>query len=103
MLGRLFAPYAVATASSPRVYRPRRPERTVLYRSLALHFEHFVQVYEERFLHTHGYLRGYVEPAVHRYLDCGIFDQGVARVRCKETSPRHRTAGTTTSSPDVFG
>ncbi len=75
---------SVAAASSPHVYRPRRPERTVLYRALALHFEHFVQVYEERFRHTHGYLRGCVEPAVHRYLDCGISDQGVARVRCSD-------------------
>ncbi len=33
---------------------------------------------------THGHLRGCVEPAVHRYLDCGIFDQGVARVRCPD-------------------
>jgi hypothetical protein len=31
--------------------------------------------------HTHGYLRGCVEPTVHRYLDCGISDHGVARVR----------------------
>ncbi len=65
-----------ATASSARVYRPRRPERTVLYRALAQHFERFLHVYGERFLHTHGYLRGCVEPAVHRYLDCGIFDLG---------------------------
>jgi len=25
-----------------------------------------------------------VEPAIHRYLDCGIFDHGVARVRCPD-------------------
>ena len=62
----------------------RHPERTILYRALAHHFEHFLRVYEERFLYTHGYLRGCVEPAVHRYLDCGIFDQGVARVRCPD-------------------
>jgi hypothetical protein len=41
-------------------------------------------VYEERFRHAHGSLRRCVEPAVHRYLDCGIFDQGVARVRCPD-------------------
>ncbi|MGB6000365.1 MAG: transposase zinc-binding domain-containing protein, partial [Thermoanaerobaculia bacterium] len=41
-------------------------------------------VYEERFEPTHGYLRRFVEPAVYRYLDCGIFDQGVARIRCPE-------------------
>ncbi|MFQ5527632.1 MAG: hypothetical protein ACE5GX_15400, partial [Thermoanaerobaculia bacterium] len=72
---------SVAAAASPRVYRTRRPERTVLYRALAHHFQRFLHVYEERFRHTHGYLRGCVEPSVHRYLDCGIFDQGVARVR----------------------
>ncbi|MCP4204199.1 MAG: hypothetical protein GY769_19970 [bacterium] len=75
---------SVAAAASPRFYRPRCPERTVLYRAMAHHFEQFVQVYEERFLHTHSYLRGCVEPAVYRYLDCGIFDHGVARVRCPE-------------------
>jgi len=75
---------AVAATSSAQVYRPRRPERTVLYRALSHHFEHFLHVYEDRFRHTHGYLRGCVEPAVHRYLDCGIFDQGVARVRCPD-------------------
>ena len=57
-----------AAASRARVYRPHHPEHTVLYRALALHFEHFVQVYEERFRNTHGYLRSCVEPAVHRYL-----------------------------------
>lgn len=71
----------VAAAASTRVYRPRHPERTVLYRALTHHFEHFLRGYEERFLATHGYLRSCVEPAVHRYLDCGIFDQGIARVR----------------------
>ncbi|MGB6363834.1 MAG: transposase [Thermoanaerobaculia bacterium] len=67
-----------------RVYRARRPERTVLYRALAHHFERFLLAYEERFEPTHGYLRRCVEPAVHRYLDCGIFDQGVARIRCPD-------------------
>ncbi|MGB6367547.1 MAG: transposase zinc-binding domain-containing protein [Thermoanaerobaculia bacterium] len=67
-----------------RIYRARRPERTVLYRALAHHFERFLLVYEERFEPTHGYLRRCVEPAVCRYLDCGIFDHGVARIRCTE-------------------
>ncbi len=74
----------VAVAASARVYRPRHPERTVLYRALAHLFERFRLVSEERFQASHGYLRRCVEPAVHRYLDCGIFDHGVARVRCPE-------------------
>ena len=34
--------------------------------------------------HRHGYLRRCVEPTVLRYLDCGIFDHGFARVRCPD-------------------
>jgi hypothetical protein len=74
----------VASRPTARVYRPRHPERTLLYRALAHHFERFLRAYEARFQRGHGYLRGCVEPAVHRYLDCGIFDQGVARVRCPD-------------------
>ncbi|MGH9362139.1 MAG: transposase zinc-binding domain-containing protein, partial [Thermoanaerobaculia bacterium] len=75
----------MATAApGPWPYRPRQPERTVLYRALAHHFERFLQVYEERFEPTHGYLRRSVESAVYRYLDCGIFAHGVARAHCAE-------------------
>ena len=35
----------VAGAASAQVYRSRHPERTVLYRALAQHFERFPLVY----------------------------------------------------------
>ena len=73
----------MATASAG-IYRPRHPERTVLYRVLAQHFERFVQVYDERFAPTRGPLRPGAQEAVNRYLDCGIFACGFARVRCGE-------------------
>ncbi len=72
------------TARTAGPYRPRRPERTVLYRVLAQHFERFVQVYDERFAPTHGPLTQGAQEAVYRYLDCGIFANGFARVRCGE-------------------
>lgn len=65
-------------------YRPRRPERTVLYRVLAQHFERFLQEYDERFGPSRGPLPRGAEEAVYRYLDCGIFESGFARVRCGE-------------------
>ncbi len=74
----------MATANAAGLYRPRRPERTVLYRVLAQHFERFVQVYDERFAPTHGPLTRGAQEAVYRYLDCGIFANGFARVRCGE-------------------
>ena len=39
------------------VYRPRHPERTVLYRVLFHHFERFLAEYEGRFEKEHGYFR----------------------------------------------
>ena len=74
----------VNAAPGPRLYRPRRPGRTVLYRALADQFERFLGVYEERFEPTHGYLRRSVAPAVYRYLDCGIVAHGAARAHCAE-------------------
>lgn len=68
--------------SRPRLYRPRRPERTVLYRALANQFERFLAVYEDRFERTHGFFRRALKKAVYRYLDCGIFAHGVARAHC---------------------
>jgi hypothetical protein len=41
-----------------------------------------LQVYEERLERTHGYLRR-CQTAVYRYLDCGIFANGVARAHCE--------------------
>ncbi len=73
-----------APVGGARAYRARHPERTVLYRALVHHLDRFLQVYEERFERTHGRLRRCVERAAHRYLDCGIFAQGAARVHCEE-------------------
>ncbi len=50
----------------------------------AQHFERFVQVYDERFAPTRGPLTPGAQEAVYRYLDCGIFACGFARVRCGE-------------------
>ena len=36
------------------VYRPRHPERTVLYRVLFHHFERFLAEYEDRFEREYG-------------------------------------------------
>ncbi len=44
----------------------------------------FVQVYDERFAPTRGPLTPGAQEAVYRYLDCGIFACGFARVRCGE-------------------
>jgi ribosomal protein S27E len=71
----------------PGIYRPRHPERSVLYRVLFHHFERFVAEYEERFEKAYGYFRPIIKDVVEKYLDCGNPRCGFARIRC----PRCRT------------
>jgi len=40
--------------------------------------------WEERFERRLGFWRGFVDEQVRRYLDCGLFENGFARVRCPE-------------------
>jgi hypothetical protein len=40
--------------------------------------------WEERFERRYGFWRGFVDERVRRYLDCGLFENGFARVRRPE-------------------
>ena len=46
------------------VYRPRHPERTVLYRVLSHHFPSFLSEYESRFEWEYGYFRSVVKEVI---------------------------------------
>ena len=73
------------------VYRPRHPERTVLYRALFYHYGRFVAEYEERFEREYGFFRPIVNEVVERYLDCGNPKCGFAlmiRYRLMRTAKR---------------
>ncbi|MEX1245853.1 MAG: transposase [Thermoanaerobaculia bacterium] len=73
-------------AITPRVecevYRPRRPEATPLYRLLESRYDPVKGAWEDRFEDRYGFWRGMVDGAVARYLDCGIFESGFARLHC---------------------
>jgi hypothetical protein len=66
------------------VYRPRRPENTPLYQLLQSLYDRVKGCWEERFERRYGFWRGLLDGVVARYLDCGIFERGFARVRCPE-------------------
>jgi ribosomal protein S27E len=68
----------------PGIYRPRHPERTVLYRILFHNFDRFLTVYESRFEKEYGHFRPVVKEVVERYLDCGNPRSGFARIRCPD-------------------
>ena len=66
----------------PAIYRPRQPRATPLYRLLDARFEAVKGEWEERFESHFGFWRGCADGVVARYLDCGILENGFARVRC---------------------
>ena len=65
-----------------RVYKRRRPERTDYYRIIESRFEELEGFWPECFEQKYGYLRKEVMRAIYAFLDCGIPENGVARVFC---------------------
>jgi ribosomal protein S27E len=47
-------------------------------------FEEVRGQWEERFERRYGFWRGFVDEQVRRYLDCGLFENGFARVQCPD-------------------
>ena len=72
----------LSLSSAPKLYRPRRPERSPFYAVLHQFFNRFTRVYEQRFERTFGPLRGIVPKTVERFFGCGLPEGGFARVRC---------------------
>jgi hypothetical protein len=66
----------------PKLYRTGRPERSPFYAVLHHYFDRFIREYEHRFERTFGPLHGIVMKTVERFLDCGLPENGFARVRC---------------------
>jgi hypothetical protein len=68
---------------STRVYRPRRPQRTILYQVVQQHLETWLALqreddpWQER-------VPGFVERDFRKYLACGILAHGFARARCAD-------------------
>ena len=73
---------SAAVREAPAVYRPRQSQATDLYRLLESFYDRVKLLWEERFQTRYGCWRGLVDEAVARYLDCGVFECGFARVFC---------------------
>ena len=76
-----------ATAQShgkPKLYNPRHPERSLLYETIAEHFETWFDMASAGQFDGQGDRhtpKPYVRQAFRRYLECGIFAHGFARAR----------------------
>jgi len=81
----------VAT-SCPAAYRARSPRATPLYSLFEHHFDEVKGQWEERFQRRYGFWRGFVDEQVLRYLDCGLYENGFARIRCPECAKGYQLA-----------
>jgi hypothetical protein len=73
-------------------YRARNPRATPLFRLFEHHFEEVRGQWEERFERRFGFWRGFVDEQVLRYLDCGLYENGFARIRCPECAEEYLLA-----------
>ena len=64
------------------LYRPRRPRESPLYALVDECYDEVKGSWEERFERRYGFWRGTIEVGVFAFLDCGIYDNGFARVGC---------------------
>ena len=73
-------------------YRARNPRATPLYRLFETHFDEVKGQWEERFERRCGFWRGFVDEQVRRYLDCGLYENGFARIRCPDCAEEYLLA-----------
>ena len=70
-----------------KAYTPRQPERTLLHHTVAEHFETWFELAGAGQFDgpgDHHTPAPYAEMAFRKYLECGIFVHGFARVRCDD-------------------
>ena len=73
--------------SKPKIYNPRHPERTLLYQTVAEHYETWLDLASVGQFDgqgDHHSPKPYVRQAFEKYLECGIFAHGFARARCDD-------------------
>jgi hypothetical protein len=77
----------MSAPSKPKCYNPRHPERTLLYQTVAEHYETWLELASAgQFAGQgdHHSPKPYVRKAFEKYLECGIFAHGFARARCED-------------------
>lgn len=86
--GRSAAAAAPAAAvAKPKLFNPRHPERTLLYQTVAEHFETWHELASAGQFDgqgDHHTPKSYVRQAFRKYLECGIFAHGFARAWCDD-------------------
>jgi hypothetical protein len=82
--------FGLGVEISCRVYKPRRPRESPLFRLVEQHLEELLRVWPARFVRQHGPLRPVVERVLREFLKCGLLEHGFARLWCSEPQERAR-------------
>lgn len=72
----------MSATSKPKLYNPRHPERTLLYQTVAEHYETWLELASAGQFDgqgDHHTPKPFVRKAFAKYLECGIFAHGFAR------------------------
>jgi hypothetical protein len=64
------------------VYEPRNPRATPLYALVQDYFEEFERVYDDRYQQQYGRWRPVIGQVMRKFLECGDFHRGFARLAC---------------------
>ncbi|MBI4865092.1 MAG: transposase zinc-binding domain-containing protein [Candidatus Riflebacteria bacterium] len=77
------ASHPAPETGGPAVYRPRQPQKTVLYQVVSQHYPELKEAWDSRFLDRYGPLRTVAQKTFDGYLACGLLERGFARIRCE--------------------
>jgi len=80
-----------ATLRRP-VHAAADTERCCGDRLFEAHFDEVRGQWEERFERGYGFWRSFVDEEVLRYLDCGLYENGFARIRCPDCAEEYLLA-----------
>ena len=75
-----------------RPFRSRKPKSSPLWKCFHAHFDHFTAAYPRDYQSRYGVLRGVIPEVVDKFMGCGDFAKGFARVRCDECSHEYLLA-----------
>ena len=80
-----------------RPFRSRKPnsfkqKSSPLWKCFHAHFDHFTAAYPRDYQSRYGVLRGVIPEVVDKFMQCGDFAKGFARVRCDECSHEYLLA-----------
>jgi hypothetical protein len=74
----------ITVVMNSKIYKRRTPEKSALYKIVFHHFQEYENIYPDKYEKDFGFLRKIIPKTIYKYLDCGILEHGLARVRCSQ-------------------